>query len=92
MYWIVFTVLISANDDTPTFSVQVPEFAKGQQFEDRAKCLDFLTQGFINRKLPDIDRSWNLVSESGNVQASSQIIISHEAFINYSVGCVRNEL
>lgn len=92
MYWIVMTVLISAGDDTPTFSVQVPGFAKSQQFDNRAKCLDFLTQGFINGKLPDISKPWNLVAESNNVQVSSYSILSHDHFINYSVGCVRNEL
>lgn len=92
MYWIIFTVLISAGDDTPTFSVQVPEFAKSQQFDNRAECLDFLTQGFINGKFPDIGKPWNLVAESSNVQASSHSIIAHDAFINYSLGCVRNEV
>ena len=92
MYWIVFTVLIGVGDDKADFSVQVPDFAEGMQFEDLRSCNEFLTQGFISGQLPDISKSWNLTAELARVSAQNHNVISRGSFINYQVACVGNEL
>lgn len=98
MYWIVFLSFASipgeeSNDNRVTL-LDVPSFAKGQEFQTVEQCQRFLADGFLNGQFPKLqndERRWQLI-QSGKVIEGISHDHNKNIVFSYQIRCVENPI